>query len=266
MAKSPHDYTTEEKMLGLAFLDAYQSHSDKYAKAAKASGINKAALIFWDSAPAVEEQAEPIQGDGRKRPMPPEEMTHKNRKPDIWKPAPELWEWMYETFLVSSGALYNPKHWHLKMSKVGVLWTNVEKKMGDHLVVGEASLPQIKGGKWQQKRWEDLNRRDFGFDPTFIITLDSVWAARASDREFCRVCDHELFHCAIKTNKDGEPMITEGGEPFARMRPHDVEEFTDMADLYGVEACAGDSVRFVAAANRRPKWTDADIEAACGPD
>lgn len=262
MAKSPHDYTREEREYGLAFLEALEGRPDKFAKAAALSGISKAALIFWAAEEAT--PAAPVIEVAGKRPLPSEDLSNRNCPVDLCSPANDVWEWMRQTFILPGSPLYNPQHWHLRTALVGVVWTNVEKSVNGVRRVGEASLPKVQGGKWVQVRVETQYREWFGRVPEYLITLDSLWCSRATDRQFCHVCDHELLHCAIKYNQMGEPLTTDEGQPIGCLKGHDVEEFNLMVELYGAIG-GGDSAGLVRAASRRPKWTDADIAAACGP-
>lgn len=61
----------------------------------------------------------------------------------------------------------------------------------------------------------------------FIISVyDGAWGVMV-DQEKRALLDHELNHCFIGENKDGEPVYT--------ILPHDVEDFRVIIERYGAD-------------------------------
>jgi hypothetical protein len=45
--------------------------------------------------------------------------------------------------------------------------------------------------------------------------------------------DHELCHCSVKVDEHGDAVVDERGRTVYRLRRHDLEEFSEIADRYG---------------------------------
>lgn len=194
----------------------------------------------------------------RLRPSPP------RLGPFDFVPAPELRTWALETFVAESGALHNPAHLHLQQAHVGFLWTAVENVRQGRQVLGQAEMPNPKGGKWAIARQEFQLRSWFGPAALdFLITIDADYAGECSDAEFCALVEHELLHCAQAKDEFGGPRFNrDTGRPIYAMRGHDVEEFADIVSRYGADAAG---VRaFVEAASRPPLLEAKAIAGACG--
>lgn len=183
--------------------------------------------------------------------------------PFDFAPAPELRGWALETFVAGSGALHNPTHGHLAQAHLGFLWTAVENHRQGRTVLGQAEMPNPKGGKWAIARQEYQLRGWFGGLPDFVITINADYASECGDAEFCALVEHELLHCAQARDEWGAPRFNrETGRPIFAMRGHDVEEFTDIVARYGADAAG---VRaFVDAASRKPLLEAKAIAQACG--
>jgi hypothetical protein len=90
-----------------------------------------------------------------KRPYPPESMI--GISDAMFVPAPELWEWIKETFLMPESKLFNPDHRHLagfKFSDIAVLWANGGFKKQGRIVVGQAERIMINASGWKKERQE----------------------------------------------------------------------------------------------------------------
>lgn len=198
------------------------------------------------------------------RPRPPQELLASYR-PEFM-PAPELAIWANESFIAEDSIRCNPHHKHLRRAKIGYLWTNVKYIKGMKQVVGQAELgtPPPSLSRWAKAQWEWQNYQWFGFQPDFRVTLCAPYVEQVEALVFCAVFEHELYHCGQRV-KNKFPMFRKSdGKPIFGLRRHDVEEFVGIMERYGVEAGAGDSKRFVEAANKIPTIGRAGVAALCG--
>jgi hypothetical protein len=192
-----------------------------------------------------------------RRPSPPKSLFADIN--DRLVPAPELEAWLRKTFRDETSRLFNEKHQHLDMAQIGVLWTNAANSRNMNDIVGQAELckPPTSVGKWGKVAWAQQHRDWFGLIPHFKITIYAPYAAEADNDSFCALIEHELYHCALKG-------FTKQGAPIWGLRGHDVEEFVDIVDRYGIGAAAGQTAALVEAANRKPSIAKAAIAGACG--
>jgi putative metallopeptidase len=180
-------------------------------------------------------------------------------------PATDLWPWITRTFLDEESPLHNPTHAHLRFARVGILWTNVGNRRQMRQIIGQAEIPQAKGGKWAKARHDAQLRDWFGSVPDFVITLSAPYAAAAEPASYCALVEHELLHCAQARDAFGGLKFSrETGAPIFAIRGHDVEEFTDIVARYGAQAAGESVVAMVAAANRPPLIAAASIAGGCG--
>ena len=197
------------------------------------------------------------------RPYPPEIVIEPYVGIDYFIPAPELDHFVRTTFLDCLSELYNEEHAHLGKAHLGWLWTNVPYVKQMRVVAGQAEKPMFKGGAWQKHRQEMQFEEWFGGIPDFVITLDARYANEASDRDFCALLEHELYHCAQRRNKDGAPKFHEDTDrPVYGMRGHDVEEFVGVVRRYGMSQSVRDLVE--AATDDDGRVEAADITLLCG--
>jgi len=108
--------------------------------------------------------------------------------------------------------LINEYHSHLRNANIECLFTNKGRKRGGKTVIAtcEAVNPT----------YNYLTNVDF------IITIyDKVWEQLA-DKEKKYVLDHELYHAFVGENKNGEPVY--------KTVPHDLEEFNEIVERYGL--------------------------------
>ena len=195
----------------------------------------------------------------RRRPAPPPAVCEV--APELFVPTPELATFARETFLVPGAPLHNPDHLHLEHARIGYLWTNVPNRRSMRWVLGTAEIPQTMGGAWKRGRAEQQLREWFGWEPDFLITLFAPELAKASDRSFCAVLEHELYHCAHATTDTGAPRFHDDGSPIYGILGHDVEEFVGVVRRYGRTAAVASLVEAALAA---PAVGDMDLAGACG--
>lgn len=275
--KSVRDIPPELAQVALAFLAAGGSDPERYARAARHTGIPAGVLKRLErierGLPEVEEPPLPddtadmlaraVQG----RPQPPEEMIGRGKTAPMFVPAPEVTEWMVREFISREGALFSESHKHLKWAPPRVLWTNVPFGRAPQRVAGTAEMPEkaMKGNPWAKAQRERQLLDWFGAVPTFLITLDTDLWQGADDRNACATARHELLHCGQALDKDGFPKVNEDtGMPIYAIRRHDVEAFVEEGADFGVGASPGASVALFEAWQAGPRVSDARIAKACG--
>lgn len=196
------------------------------------------------------------------RPQPPEHLADGVRWPEAFQPAPELLDWIRQTFLDEAGALFNRDHDHLGQAALGVLWTNVPNQRQMRQVAATAEIPRAQGSIWLKARHDYQLEQWFGAVPDFLITIDAVIADLTPDANFCARIEHELYHCAQAVDEYGSPRFRKDGTPVFGIRGHDVEEFVGVVKRYGAEA-SGVAALFEAA-SQSPLIRASRIDAACG--
>ena len=196
------------------------------------------------------------------RPQPPADMIHGEGW--AFRASPEVSDWIHRAFIDEAGPLHFPGHAHLAEAHIGVLWTIIENTRQGRRIVGTAEMPSRsnQGGKWARARVTQQIEAWFGVEPDFLITLDAVYAAEASDADFCALVDHELCHCAQEIDVYGAPKFHKDSDlPAYALRSHDVEEFTSVVRRFG----PGQEVQaLIDAAARPPEIAPARISQACG--
>jgi len=170
--------------------------------------------------------------------------------------------WLLDTFVRPTGALSNTEHEHLQDAHLGVVWTNAINQRQQRTVMATAEIPGIQAGGWRRARFEHQMTQWFGRMPDFLLTFSGPECQRLSDREFCALVEHELYHCAQSTDREGSPRFRDDGTPLYAMRGHDVEQFVGVVQRYGVTSA--DERAFVAAATRAPEVGDGGLDIACG--
>ena len=195
------------------------------------------------------------------RPYPPPALLE--FVPQTFTPAPEVDEWVRQSFISELSPLHNPDHVHLSMASIGFLWTNVENSRRGRAILGQAQLVTESGDKWSGGRSLYQLEQWFGDLPDFTITIFAPYAQTCSDAAFMALVEHELYHCAQDTDAFGQPKFSkQNGLPIFAMRGHDVEEFVGVVRRYGADASG---VReLVAAANKGPEIAEGLISRACG--
>jgi hypothetical protein len=194
-------------------------------------------------------------------PLPPEEFLELN---DHFAPSLDLAQWTSVNILDPGGVLHNPDHLHLTQGSIGFLWTSAENAKNQRRIIGTAELGiPASGGKWQKARALHQIVGWFGEIPDFIITLDARFVIQeANERDFLRLLEHELYHCAQAVDTYGMKKFEKRtGLPVWGMRGHDVEEFIGVVRRYGGNRSVQD---LVAAANEAPTVGRYQIQQACG--
>ena len=70
--------------------------------------------------------------------------------------------------------------------------------------------------------------------PFFLISVwDFAWS-QFNEKQRVALVDHELCHGTVAVNAEGETKEQEDGRPVYRVRKHDVEEFREIVERYGL--------------------------------
>lgn len=125
-------------------------------------------------------------------------------------------------------------HADLVDAKIAIAWRYGKKDDAD----GRLWLGQAKKGS-------DLDRSLHGYD--FVILLNyEAWQAVSVEQWRVALIDHELTHCTVSKDSNGEAKTDEAGRIVYRTRKHDLEEFREIVARHG--QWKQDIVDFVAAA------------------
>ncbi len=199
-----------------------------------------------------------------KIPEPPRSLLEVSGFPQF-KPAKALNHFIAATILNEQSELFNQDHIHLIAADIGFLWTNWPNKRNMKRVVGEAEMPNPKGGAWQKARAERQLMDWFGGIPDFVITLSADHRAECSDIEFLALLEHELYHCGHAVDAFGMPRFRRSdGRPIFGIRGHDIEEFNGVVRRYGADAAGMDRVEFVNVVLQGPEIGPVRVRALCG--
>mgnify|MGYP006420898649 CR=1 FL=1 len=190
-----------------------------------------------------------------------------------FRPAPDLATWLRETFVEEGGPLTHERHAHLRHARIGVLWTSAEYERKGRRVLGKAETgipPGVYG--WHRGRMEQQLRGWFsdwfnGEDPDFVITLFAPFVDECLEEgnamAVCALAEHELCHCAQKTDEYGTPQFSDAtGRPQWTIAGHDAEVFVHEVARYG--AHSDDLKRLREAFDRGPKAEEATARGVCG--
>lgn len=97
--------------------------------------------------------------------------------------------------------------------------------------------------------FEQLLEDTLGYYPNFLIILSGDWWEEAGDLQREILVFHEALHAGHAKDKFGAPRFNRmTGMPIPGLRPHDLEEFTAVAERYG--AWKSDVAEFAAALSR----------------
>jgi hypothetical protein len=118
--------------------------------------------------------------------------------------------------------LVQEHHHHLVDAKIAIAWRYGKKADAD----GRLWLGQAKKGS-------DLDRSLHGYDFVIILNFEA-WNSSSFTEDMMRaLMDHELTHCAVSNDSNGEPKMDESGKTVYRIRKHDLEEFREVVARHG---------------------------------
>lgn len=118
--------------------------------------------------------------------------------------------------------LVHAHHSEISGARIALAWHTGWKADADgHTVLGKA------------KKASDLDRELVAID--FVIMLSATfWQdAVVSDDQRRALLDHELCHCSVKVDDNGDKCVDERGRIVYRMRKHDIEEFSEIVARHG---------------------------------
>lgn len=201
------------------------------------------------------------------RPMPPDyigQLEDGHMWPTTFFPAPDVRDWLIDTFIDQAGVLFNEDHAHLAGADFEVLWAASSFPKQGRTVVGQAEELNFRSGGWQKERQEHQMGEWFGRLPTFLLTFSAEYARECADDAWCALVEHELYHLGHKRDEFDDPIWTKAGLPKLFIRGHDVEEFVGVVKRYGVGPAGGSLSELVKAANQRPQVSRYQLSKACG--
>ncbi|MDC5554644.1 putative metallopeptidase [Acinetobacter baumannii] len=204
------------------------------------------------------------------RPFPPQELIDKADEEEAIRlaPAPDLMNWVIANFLTIGGPLHNPDHDHIaelihdNEEFLAFAWASSACMAKKRMVLGQCEKVMFNQGGWKKARQEQQMRDWFGYVPVYLITIDASYCDQATDRDFCALIEHELYHIGVERDEDGDPLISEmTGLPKHYLAGHDVEEFVGVVKRWG----ADESVkRLIEVAKQAPFVSDVNISKCCG--
>lgn len=204
------------------------------------------------------------------RPFPPQDLIDKAEEDESIRlaPAPDLMNWVIKNFLTIGGPLHNPDHDHIaellhdNEEFLACAWASSACVAKKRMVLGQCEKVMFNQGGWKKARQEQQMRDWFGYVPVYLITIDASYCDQATDRDFCALIEHELYHIGVERDGDGEPLYSEmTGLPKHYLAGHDVEEFVGVVKRWG----ADESVkRLIEVAKQAPFVSDVNISKCCG--
>lgn len=204
------------------------------------------------------------------RPFPPQELIDKADEEEAIRlaPAPDLMNWVIANFLTIGGPLHNPDHDHIAElihdndEFLAFAWASSACMAKKRMVLGQCEKVMFNQGGWKKARQEQQMRDWFGYVPVYLITIDASYCDQATDRDFCALIEHELYHIGVERDEYGDPIISEmTGLPKHYLAGHDVEEFVGVVKRWG----ADESVkRLIEVAKQAPFVSDVNISKCCG--
>lgn len=196
--------------------------------------------------------------------------------PAFFSRAPDVEEWLVRSFIESDAPLHRESLAHLQVASIGVLWVRPQEKRRGKIVAGKAGLmkpPQSLFG-WEKELWWHTMNGFFGAEdsdsdepqkvPDFLIRFWVEAALEYDDASWLALCFHELRHMAQEEDEFGAPKFNRQGAPVWTIRGHDLEEFSEVAEMFGVGALGMSGKQFYEALRKGPTVAQASITAVCG--
>lgn len=108
--------------------------------------------------------------------------------------------------------------------------TNARMVLAWNLTWGEDVDGKVTLGK--AKKASDLDRELAPYD--FVIMVNQRFWGEANEAQRKALLDHELSHCEVSLDDNGDPKRDEKGRVVYRMRKHDIEEFSGVVLRNGI--------------------------------
>ena len=204
------------------------------------------------------------------RPFPPTDLIDRAEEQEaiLLAPAVELKDWVIKNWLTIGGELHNPDHDHIAEllhddeTFLAFAWASSACMAKKRMVLGQCEKVMFNQGGWKKARQEQQMRDWFGCVPVYLITIDASYCENTTDREFCRLIEHELYHIGVERDADGEIIYSDNtGLPKHYLAGHDVEVFFGETKRWG----ADESVkRLLEIAKNAPFVSETNIAACCG--
>jgi hypothetical protein len=86
----------------------------------------------------------------------------------------------------------------------------------------------------QAKKASDLDFSLHAYDFVIILNSDAWNAAGFTEAQMRALLDHELCHCQVSLDENGDERRDVTGRPVWRMRKHDIEEFQEIVERHGL--------------------------------
>ncbi|MCL6237026.1 hypothetical protein M5F66_01490 [Acinetobacter sp. ANC 5033] len=204
------------------------------------------------------------------RPFPPTELLDQAEEEDAIRlaPAHELLAWVKDNYLTMGGQLHNPDHDHIaelihdNEEFLAFAWASSAAMAKKRMVLGQCEKVMFNQGGWKKARQEQQMRDWFGFVPQYLITIDAAFCEQTSDREFCRLIEHELYHIGVERDEDGEIIYSDmTGLPKHYLAGHDVEVFFGEIRQHGIDSSVQ---RLLDIAKNAPFVSETNIAVCCG--
>lgn len=129
----------------------------------------------------------------------------------------KLYGWLHE--------LLEAHHQEVQDAKFALAWHLGWKPDED----GRLMLGQCRKCSDLEREVQDLAAFDF-----VVLLNQNFWEdVLVTDTQRRALLDHELCHAAVKVDGNGDPVVDERGRVTYRMRKHDLEEFSPIAERYG---------------------------------
>ncbi|EPG9382382.1 putative metallopeptidase [Acinetobacter baumannii] len=204
------------------------------------------------------------------RPFPPTDFIDQAEEEEAIRltPAPDLKKWVVANYLTIGGPLHNPDHDHIaelihdNEEFLAFAWASSACMAKKRMVLGQCEKVMFNQGGWKKARQEQQMRDWFGYVPVYLITIDASYCDQATDRDFCALIEHELYHIGVERDEDGDPLISEmTGLPKHYLAGHDVEEFVGVVKRWGPSK---NVKRLIEVAKNPPFVSNLDISRCCG--
>lgn len=121
--------------------------------------------------------------------------------------------------------LVDAHHEEIRDARIALAWqTSWTPDVDGHVTLG-----QCKKVTELEREVADLLAYDF-----VILLRQEFWLdLMTTDLQRRALLDHELEHASVKLDDAGDPVLNERGRVVYRIRKHDLEEFSAIADRYG---------------------------------
>ena len=121
---------------------------------------------------------------------------------------------------------------HLEEGNIAYLFAYDDIKTSGRLAYGYACLLQVQGKQNKIYKW--AIELTLGFQPDAMIVIHKESWEELSDESKVALIYHELRHIKHSESKNGSPKFDKDtGLPIYEIHGHDVEEFEDVAEIFG---------------------------------